>query len=517
MIVNIHSGQIRGFHRNSNAVFLGIPYGAACDGEHRFKAPRPVDAWDGIRDCTQPGPITMQDQTDMTLLPDGAKAIMTEYANVFTGGIAVDQSMEKPSENCLVLNVVTPGPDHKKRPVLVYIHGGGYVSGTGYVTSAISDRLVSEEDLVLVTVNHRLGVFGTLYLGDFDAAYRESGILTQLDLLLALQWIQQNISAFGGDPDAVTLIGESGGSLKIHHLLAMPESKGLFARAIMMSAAIPPGAKGPQEGTRETLEVMKRLGITKADWRKLLTMPAAELLAAARGLELVLPETTPFLPTADGVRLPYCADGGFHVCSELRDIPVIIGASEEEVAANVLAPTLTWDGLREVLLKKANPLCGVLHHVTESNVDELITVFRDHCGDTKAPWQIMAHILSAGHFLGGGGYVAAMARARAGAPVWHYTTTYDTPLPGAGGLACAWHTADLPLAFRAVYHKEAENLSKAIAHSFAAFARTGNPSTESLEWPAFTAGKRTTMLFDTVSEAKDAPYDDIVKIMEQVC
>ena len=514
-VIKIANGYIRGFCRNKNAVFLGIPYGDRCDGEFRFKEAPPPKDWEGIRDCTRYGAIAMQDQMDVALLPKPVRAVVQDYADVFTGGIPFDKMQEKPGENCLYLNVVTPGVYKKKRPVLVYIHGGGYMSGSGGVTAAICDRLIDEEDLVVVTVNHRLNAFGSLYLGDFDPEYAESGIVTQLDLVLALKWVQKNIAAFGGNPSMVTLIGESGGGMKIHHLLSMPECKGLFHRAIIISGSIPSAAKTKAQGTAEALALMDKLGITRENWRELLTVPASSLLAATRGLELIQPSTTPFLPTADGIRMPANEESGFHICPEMAYIPVIIGSSEEEIATNVLNPMLTWDGLRDALLKRENPLLSVVSGITEENVDEVIRVFR--AKDTiKAPWQILGQIVSTAHFLGGGSYYAAMARAKAGCKVWHYTTTFDTPVPGAGVLSCAWHTADLPLAFRAVYHEHAERLSRTIAHSFAAFARAGDPNTLENQWKPFTPDYKETMLFDVKQACVNDPYRDIYQILSSV-
>lgn len=517
LVVNIKNGSIRGFCRNHNAVFLGIPYGDNCGGEGRFKEPKPARDWEGLLDCTQYGAIAMQEQMNTTILPEQMRNVIKEYSDVFTGGVPFDNLQEKPDENCLCLNVVTPSIDVKNRPVLVYIHGGGYMSGSGGVTAAISDRLLDEEDLVLVTVNHRLNVFGALYLGALDEEYRESGIITQLDLLLALRWIRENIVAFGGDPSNVTLIGESGGGMKIHHLLAMPESKGLFERAIVISGSIPVAAKSPEEGMAETDTVLKKLGLERKDWRELLTLPAEKLLLATHGMELILPYGTPFMPTADGIRMPYNSDGIYRVCQETADIPVIIGSSEEELASNILNPLLTWEALREQLLKKINPLLSTIPGLNEKNVDEVITIFRKACRDSKQPWQILVQIVSVAHFLGGGGYLASIARAQGGAPTWHFTTTYDTPLPGTGILTCAWHTADLPLAFRAVYHKEAEALSKTIAHSFAAFARNGSPETLGQQWPMFTTEGKETMLFDERSEWKSEPFKEIYAVMKKIC
>lgn len=514
-IVKTRNGLIRGFYRNQNAVFLGIPYGGHCDGASRFKEAQPAGDWDGVLNCTTYGAIAMQDVPDTDLLPEPVRKVVQDYADVFTGGVPFDKKQEKPHENCLYLNVVTPRIDDQKRPILAYIHGGGYMNGSGGVTAAICDRLIDEEDLVVVTINHRLNAFGSLYLGSFDSEYAESGIVTQLDLVLALKWIQENIAAFGGDPDSVTLIGESGGGMKIHHLLSMPECKGLFHRAIMISGSVPSAAKTKEQGTSETLKVLKNLGIRKEDWRRLLTVPAQELLAAIRGLELIQPNSTPFMPTADGVRMPINKNGSFHVCPEMAHIPVIIGFSEEELAANVLNPVLTWDGLRDVLLKRENPLLQVVSGITEENVDEVIRAFRQK-DDIKAPWQILAQIVSTAHFLGGGSYVASLTRAQADCKVWHYTTTFDTPVPGAGVLSCAWHTADLPLAFRAVYHAHAEALSKTIAHSFAAFVRTGDPNTSENPWKPFTTAHKETMLFDLTPACENDPYREIYQILSGV-
>lgn len=357
-IVTVSEGKIRGLTRNGNAVFRGIPYGDRCDGPYRFREPRPAKSWDGIRDCTKIAPVTIQNIVTLDMVPESAKPIIKESFDFFTGGILFPKEEEEISENCLVLNVVSPGLDEKKRPVMVYIHGGGYMSGSGNVMAECSDRLLDEEDIVMVTVNHRLNLFGGLYLGCFDKKYESSGLNSQLDLMLALKWIKKNIQVFGGDPQNVTLYGESGGGIKIEHLMAMPEE----------------------------------------------------------------------------------------------------------------------------------------------NVDTFIQVFRKNCGDTKPPWQIFTQMVSMSHFLGRGAYQFAVEKERqSGAPVWLYSVGYDTAQPLLRGLRCAWHTAELPLSCRAVYYTEQEELSRLIAHSFAAFARTGSPSDEKLEWPAFTAEKKETMIFDQES------------------
>ncbi|QLG40495.1 carboxylesterase family protein [Paenibacillus sp. E222] len=514
-VVEINTGKIKGFNRNGNGVFLGIPYGDNCDGEYRFKEPRPALPWDGIWDCTRYGPIAMQEQGSLEGVPEPVRKILLDYGNHFTGGIPFDKSKEYCDENCLVLNVVTPGVDEKKRPVMVYIHGGGYTSGSGAVIAAICDSLVDEEDVVIVTVNHRLNIFGGLYLGEFDEAYANSGIVGQLDLVMALQWVKNNIQKFGGDPANVTLIGESGGGIKIGHLMAMPDAKGLFSKAINISGSIPIGAKTKEQGTAETLKVLEQLGIAKEDWRKLLELPAETITDSLRGLRLIQEDTTPFYPTPDGVHIPFNVERDYKAYAVSAEVPLLVGASEEELHMDLLKnPKMTWENVRTELLNQEFAEVQSLKGLSESNVDTLIQTFRNACNDQKHPWQILVQIVSMRHFLGGGAYKSAIAKAgQKTAPVWHYMTSYDTPIPGVEGLACAWHTAELPLIFRAVYHEEAEKLSRLLAHSFASFARTDSPETDELDWPEFTMEDKKTMLFDEKCTWKYDPYKTIHDIL----
>lgn len=520
--VDTKNGRVRGFNRNGSCVFLGIPYGGPCDGKNRFKAPQPAGHWQGVRDCTAQGPVAMQQIVDMRGLAEPAKSIMEAFGNHFTGGIPYDKAQEQCSENCLVLNIVTPAVDERRRPVMVYIHGGGYTTGSGNVTSVICDRLVQEEDVVVVTVNHRLNVFGFLYLGGFDAAYSDSGLAGQLDLVMALLWIRDNISGFGGDPDRVTLIGESGGGMKIAHLMAMPAAKGLFARAISISGSIMVGARSRADGHQQALAILKQLGIEEKDWKCLFDLPAQVLLEAAMavaGQELVLADSTPFMPVADGVNLPMNPEKLYEAYEVSDGVPFLVGASEEELAMNVAVdPGMTWDMLRDRLLSRSFGTAVPMPGLNESNVDAVIQAFRHACEDHKQPWQILVQIVSMCHFLGGGAFKAAMAKAaRRTAPVWHYMTAYDSAFPGPVPLACAWHTADLPLVFRAVYHEKDEALSRTMAHAFAAFARTGSPETDGLPWPAFTAEEKQTMIFDTQCGWAADPYKEIHRAIAMIC
>ena len=232
MIVETTYGKIRGREREGVQIFAGIPYGEDCGGRNRFLPAAPVKGWHGVKDCTKNGFYAMQPATGVCASP--------MYGDYFSGGHPERFGVldEVQSEDCLCLNVMTPGADDRRRPVLVYFHGGGLAVGNGSIVLG-ADRFVKEQDIVVVGVNHRLNVFGYLYLGELDEQYKSSGLAGILDLALALRWVRDNIVAFGGDPEKVTIMGESGGGVKVNCLLNMPETKGLFRYAIIESGARP--------------------------------------------------------------------------------------------------------------------------------------------------------------------------------------------------------------------------------------------------------------------------------------
>jgi para-nitrobenzyl esterase len=505
-VAETRHGKIRGDNRNGVAVFRGIPYGGSCSGKQRFLPPAPAANWTGVRDCTVNGYYAVQYGSSIS----GSD----NFGPYFSGGKpelfgVID---EKQNEDCLVLNVLTPALDMKKRPVLVYIHGGGFASGSGTLVLG-ADQFVREEDIVVVGINHRLNVFGYLYLGAFDKKYAESGMAGMLDLVLALEWVRDNIAAFGGDPYKVTIMGESGGGMKVSALLAMEKAKNLFRYAIVESGSSVTGRTSPEAGTRTAVEALERLGINLRETHRLVDVPAKELLAATSGSDLLK-----FAPVADGINLVYSESDSFTVPETSASVPLLVGASEDELAAFIEPGDLaiTWGTLRDELLKVKKGIDSADTSIcTEYNVDTVIEILKStdtkHCDASH-------HYLKAASlngFLGGGAFHHAMAKAEKGtASVYHYMVAYDSPHPYIKGKKFAWHTADLPLQLRIVLHPESEKLSKIMAHSWAAFVRTGNPSTNELKWPEFSAAGRETMVFDDTTGMQYDPFREIREALD---
>ena len=510
MIIRTANGPVCGERRDSVAVFRGIPYGTA----QRFMPPQPAAAWEEVRDCTRNGPIAVQHGGSIS----GSEGL----GPYFSGGRPQDfgAAQEVCSEDCLVLNVLTPlnaAADAPRggRPVLVYIHGGGFSSGSGTLVIG-AHRFVQEQDVVLVGVNHRLNVFGYLYLEHLDKKYAGSGMAGMLDLVLALQWVQQNIAAFGGDPAQVTIMGESGGGMKISTLLAMPAAAGLFCRAIVESGSAPVGTYLPQQAQKTAAALLQELGLAPEEYAALETIPAEELLDA---FEAVCRKDHSFMvtPVADGTNLAPNPAESFAAPEISRNIPLMVGSSEDEMGVftpHELLRSITWENLAEILQNAPAHRCKG-DAVEATVVEKRIAAVRAASPADISPAHLYLHIVSMGSFLGGGAFHQAMAKAeQGGAPVYHYVVNYDSPLPDMEELRCSWHTADLPLQLRVVLHPESEALSQTMAAAVGAFVRSGDPSTPALAWPAFTPAERLTMVFDEPSRVESDPWCAVREAME---
>lgn len=474
--VELTSGRVRGQWAGAVREFLGIPYGADTE-TRRFLPPLPVLRWSGVGEATAYGAACPQ------------------------GG---DARGETRSENCLVLNVWAPElAANAKRPVLVYIHGGGYTSGSGASPLTHGANLAARGDAVVVTLNHRLNVLGHLHLaGIAGEAFAASGNVGLLDLVLALEWVRDNAAAFGGDPSCVTLFGQSGGGAKIACLMAMPAAKGLFHRVWTMSGQ-QVTVQGPRGAGARAKAVMEHLSVGVDALR---TMPVAQLLGALQAkdpsiaggrvywgpvLDDVTLGTHPFWPEAPALS---------------AHIPMVMGNTREETGSLIARgdPSifdLTWDTLPARLERDM---------VSDVDVHAAIAMYR-RLYSALPPAQVFIRATSAGRSWRAQ-VIEAEARARQGAPTWVYQLDY--PSRGQGGRYGAYHMLDIPLVFANTQAEGADTGDDEAARAMAArisdallrFARTGDPNGGDLPtWPQHDLSKRETMMFDVATHVESDP------------
>ncbi|MEO8662159.1 MAG: carboxylesterase family protein [Bryobacteraceae bacterium] len=479
-------GRVRGALVRGVHIYRGIPYGGPTEGAARFLPSSKPAKWAGVRDCTITGPRCVQGEGNLFLSP-----LIGAY---FGGGRPdrVELAKQVDSENCLNLNVLTPGL-RGKRPVLVYMHGGGLSSGSSILT-LFGDGLPREQDVVVVGVNHRLNVFGYTYLGGLSPKYAV-GNVGQLDLIAALQWVHGNIAQFGGDPANVTIYGESGGGAKISALLAMPGGKGLYHKATVQSGSSL-RADTPDKATESARNLLAKLGLTVNQVDELQKIPADKLLAAGRSPGLggnvvvdghSIPQQT-WDPKAPEVS---------------ASIPMIIGNDKDESTLFSMKDEELYS-LDQATLRARVVKSGI----AEADVDSLLGLYRrDHPSDT--PTDIWFRLSTDRGARRNATRQAELKVEQGKANVFMYYCQWNTPIADGKKKVQAFHTSDLPLTMRLVLYPESEQLSRQLSGAWAAFARTGNPSQKGLAWPAYTLAKRETLVFDgKKSEAVNDPDKD---------
>ncbi|MDR2380384.1 MAG: carboxylesterase family protein [Bifidobacteriaceae bacterium] len=479
MIEHVHAatieGPIRGLVDRGVATFRGIPYGAPVSGPNRWKPPQPPDRWSRPFDATKTGPRAVQRHGNL---------FSTFIGDYFSGGRigALGLNDQVDSEDCLVLNVLTPAVDDNRRPVMVYLHGGGYTEGSGVIATS-AQRLVAEQDVVLVSVNHRLNVFGYLYLGAFDSAYADSGNVGTLDLILALRWVSENIATFGGDPSNVTIFGESGGGGKVCVLLTTPLAHGLFHKAIIESGPWL-SLTSPDRAAESARGVLARVGADPTD------IPALGRLCAHRFREAILPSWTALGPVKDGRTL---SDEPFsdRALDTSRGVPLLLGHCEDEM--NWL---VDLDRLDDTVAAAA------LNDMFEP--DELASIREVYEAELERPGEREILLKALGDaYIGQNTTRIAERKVDAGDPVFRYLFRYRPPIED--GRYGAFHTAELPLVFRHVRYAEAEALSRLLAAAWAGFARTGDPAQPGFDWTAYNRETRTAAVFDLRSSVVSDP------------
>jgi para-nitrobenzyl esterase len=476
-LVTTTNGPVRGVRLNGVSVFKGLRYGVDT-AQTRFAKPIAPPPWQS--------PI-----------------------NAFDYGPASPQPGSEPnqSEDCLFLNVWTPGLDARaKRPVMVYIHGGAYATGSGSSPLTDGTHLAQQHDVVVVTLNHRLNAFGYLYLDQIAPGFRpDGGNAGQWDLILALAWVRANITQFGGDPSRVMVFGQSGGGAKIATLMATPAAAGLFHSVATMSGQ-QVTASGPLNATRRARAFLAALNTSPANLSSLLTIPAQRIIEA---LSIADPHNNEqkiyFGPVVDQIMLtrhPFWPDAP----PQSRRIPMILGNVKSETR------NLIGRSAPEAFALKDDDLPAWLgrHMRTDIAPSRVIETYRRAYPGISASDLFFAATTAARSWRGQ--VEEADTRARQGAPTWVYRL--DLPSPDDGGKWGAFHTLDIPHAFGTLgaagsmtgTDAAARKVSAELSGALVALARHGTPGRGvGLRWPQYTLAQRQTMIFDARTRVEADP------------
>lgn len=503
-------GRVRGGHSRGALAFKGIPYGGPVTGVARFKEAPPAQPWTGVRDATKLGPPSIQGP-----------------------GTTYGENEPPYSENCLVLNVWTPAvKDGRKRPVVVYSHGGGYTTGSGGSKDVDGAHLAANYDVVIVTTNHRLGVLGYLYLGELGGAeYASSGNQGMLDIVAALRWVKANIEAFGGDPANVTIQGESGGGGKVGTLLGMPSAQGLFHKAIIESGASLHRVT-KEDATETARRVLRALGLGEHELHKLADVPADDFVKLQLQAEhhegsLFTPSgvpsssdhatTAPVIgPVVDGHFLPQQPLDPA-VTALAANIPLLVGFNHDEA-------TFNNRDRPEVFHIDAAGLAAEAHKRLGANADRILSVY-EHTFPKATPAEIYIAIATA-LFMGNDSITLAARKSAQPAPVFLYRYDYasNVPITGTDWTLRAGHATEIPMKF---YNHDILALegngpgvaeaAKNMSSLWMSFARNGHPGVKGLpEWPRYDLKRRATMLINTECRVVDDPDRPIRELWESL-
>lgn len=495
-------GRVRGGHCRGALAFKGIPYAGSVTGAARFKEAPPAKPWTGVRDALLLGPPSMQGP-----------------------GTTYGENEPAYSESCLVLNVWTPAvKDGHKRPVMVYSHGGGYVTGSGGAKDIDGSHLAATYDVVVVSTNHRLGLLGYLYLGELGGEeYATSGNQGMLDIVAALRWVRTNIEAFGGNPDNVMIFGESGGGFKVGTLLAMPSAKGLFHKASIESGSAL--RRVSKEAATETAHrVLKGLGIRPNELHKLADVPAdafvkmqlqaehneGPLLESSAPANAKTSSPRPDLgPVVDGhilPRHPFDPDAP----PTAAQIPLIVGSNHDEATFFTREQPAIFHMQEDALVAEAHKRLG-------DTADRILSVYKQAYPKATAP-ELYIAVATALSF-GNDTIRLAERKSAQPAPVYLYRYDYrsNVPIKDTDWTLRAGHATEIAMKF---YNYDIPALegngpgvaeaSKNMSSFWTSFAHTGQPSaTGQPAWPRYDIQRRATMSIDTRCQVLNDPDSSI--------
>jgi len=521
-VVETDAGKIRGFWRKGVYAFKGVPYGDSTGGENRFMAPSKPKAWPGIRNALEHGRACFQARRDSAHFNFDGKNLARSDEDAFLlhrGGYVL-----VPGEDCLRLNVWTPEINGSRgRPVMVFMHGGGFEGGFDMDLLAYDgENLARNHDVVVVTHNHRLNVFGYLNLREIGGErYANSANAGMLDLVRVLEWVRENISNFGGDPGNVTIFGQSGGGGKVVTLMAMPSAKGLFHRAICQSGPFLKALE-PAYSAKVAAAIMQELGLAKSRVDELQTMNVDRLSGAgAEVMKRLDPDDawifrhtwgqTGWGPTVDGhvlLRQPFDPDAPM----ESADVPLLTGTILNEITSgldNGAATAMTEEELHRRVRAELGQRGDAAIEAYRRNYPQA-TSFGIYAAMAAAPLRLPAVEQAARK--------AALGRA----PAYSYIYSWRTPMlddrPGtfhACEIAFAFDNAGLCDHYSGML-PEALALAKQISGAWVSFARTGNPNHSGLpHWPAYDAEKRATMIFNAPCTVRNGPESEGLRLIAQ--
>jgi len=500
-IASTGAGKLQGAEIDGVFRFLGIRYAQSAAGKNRFMPPQPLIPWDGVKDALSYAGKSWQCDTPRMEDPEiRCTRYPSAYEKLMTGSNEMGGDGD---EDCLALNLWTPKLDGQKRPVIVWFHGGGNIAGAAEADWHDGYNMAKNENVVFISVGHRLGIFGYLYLCDIDPRFKDCANVGHQDMAAAMQWIHDNIEFFGGDPGNVTICGQSGGGEKVASLMSMPMVKGNVHKAIIQSGGFHAGPA--EEASAMTKQFLDFLGIDKTNIDKLYDYSPAELIAAQRAINATRTTGTYFACplVMDGRVLKYDPFDGVEGSDFCKDVTLITGYDKDDSVLQALFNPKMFGWNEEELLAA---IIGLGY--SEGDAKNIIAIYKDLLGSDVKPVHIYTTLLNDRNHTKAT-YMRAASREKVGggAPVYGYCFMREGNDPEFRAV----HGVEIPFFFgNADYapalwncdtHADAMKLNVAARSAWAAFARTGNPSNPYMPvWKPYNTETRYTMCVDIESE-----------------